>query len=385
MVTLALVFVLRHRKASDIASDEPPESAYPDPEPINGTIPNNKDWRTMDPSLIRRVSDGKLFLFTTGAFGEPNGAVWTSDSLYGPWTKSTTPMINQQAGAPQVYYLNGTYYMFHNHHFKYSSIGVTNPQANKWWHDSSVYVRSSKTMEHGTWTFHGRLNIKWEQRYNILDPSLITVENTTTGSQRHYLSFGSYQTGLYQVPLSDPPVRLADDAMDNLAHLEHNTTSISTGIKDRTEASFQYFRDGWYYLFFSSGICCHLQKSWAQAIQDPYRVMVCRSQDPRGGFVDQDGKDCLNENGGTEILGTHGSIFAPGGQGVLDDEDPILYYHYGESFILTSQTITTYSQLSKDQCGPGLANCRHLSAQEQRNWRDRDGISFRMEPNEIHV
>lgn len=329
----------------------------------------------MDPSLIRRESDGKLFLFTTGAAGEPNGVVWTADSLYGPWTKSAAPMINQQAGAPQVYYLNGTYYMFHNHHFKYSSIGVKTPQAHKWWHDSSVYVRSSKTMEHGTWTFHGRLNITWEQKYNILDPSLITVYNATTGSERHLLSFGSYQTGLFQVPLADPPTKLTDNAMLDLAHLEQNTTKIPTGIKDRTEASFQYFRDGWYYLFFSSGICCHLHGRWTQAIQDPYRVMVCRSDDPRGGFVDQNGTDCLTGNGGTEILGTHGSVFAPGGQGVLDDEEaqePILYYHYGE---LVPNVLPRYSR--------SLLMRRYISTEKQRDWGNRNGLPIRMEPVEF--
>lgn len=348
-ISLALALTLGHHdhkkpdlsggQPSATAPNEPPESAYPDPEPMNGTtIPNNKSWRTMDPSLIRRKSDGKLFLFTTGAAGEPNGAVWTSQSsLYGPWTKSPRAMINQQAGAPQVYYLDGTYYMFHNHHFReYAKVGVTHPQANKWWHDASVFVRSSKTMEHGTWTFHGRLDIPWETKYNILDPSLITVDDGSaeTTTREHYLSFGSYQTGLYQVPLANPPIKLADNAIKNLTHLEQNTTRISTGIKDRTEASFQYFREGWYYLFFSSGICCHFHGRWTEAIQDPYRVMVCRSQNHRGGFVDASGKECVSENGGTEILGTHGNVFAPGGQGVLDDDEvggPILYYHYGES------------------------------------------------------
>lgn len=340
VVALALGLTLTRKRLLSIAAthaddapNEPSESEYPDPQPMNGTVPNNKNWRTMDPGLIRRASDGKLFLFTTGAWGEPNGTVWTADSLYGPWEKSPTPMINQQAGAPQVYNLNGTYYMFHNHHFDYSTLGVSDLQADKWYHDSSVFVRSSDTMEHGTWTFHGRIDITWQSKYNILDPSLLTVDNTTAGTRRNFLAFGSYQTGLYQVPLTDPPLSLAKDAMDQLTHLEENATRISHGINDRTEASFTYVRGGWYYLFFSSGICCHLENSWALAIQDPYRVMVCRSSEPRTGYVDQDGKDCATENGGTEILGTHGRIFAPGGQGVMDDDEaqgPILYYHYGK-------------------------------------------------------
>jgi arabinan endo-1,5-alpha-L-arabinosidase len=33
------------------------------------------------------------------------------------------------------------------------------------------------------------------------------------------------------------------------------------------------------------------------------------------------------------ILGSHGKVWAPGGQGVMNDTEaggPILYYHYGE-------------------------------------------------------
>ena len=40
--------------------------AWPAPKPIVGTIPHNDREITMDPALIHRESDNKLFLFTTG-------------------------------------------------------------------------------------------------------------------------------------------------------------------------------------------------------------------------------------------------------------------------------------------------------------------------------
>lgn len=307
---------------------EPSGNPYPSPVTMNGTIPNNTDWTTIDPCLVRRESDNKVFLFTTGSSNEPNGTIWTADSLYGPWEKVTTTMADRESGAPQVYNLNGTYYMYYNSHtFNYTSSGVTNPNATEYEHDSSIYVGTSTTMEPGSWTDHGRLNITWKQEYNQLDASLLTIDNAT-----HYLAFGSYQTGIYQVPLANPPLELTEDALNQTVHLEQNSTSLGAS-QDITEAGFQYYRDGYYYLFFSSGICCRVDSSWSEAIEDPYRVMVCRSENPRGDFVDKDGTDCLTDNGGTQILATHKGVFAPGGQGVMEDDEvgTILYYHYGKS------------------------------------------------------
>jgi arabinan endo-1,5-alpha-L-arabinosidase len=106
---------------------------------------------------------------------------------------------------------------------------------------------------------------------------------------------------------------------------------MNNTLNDPTEASYQFQYGNYYYLFFSSGTCCPAKgKPWPSA-EDVYKVMVCRSQDPRKGYVDKSGKDCATESGGTEILGSHDNVWAPGGQGVMNDTEadgPILYYHY---------------------------------------------------------
>ena len=334
---LALGLTLGRENNSSSAANKPNEPSgnpYPSPVTMNGTIPNNTDWVTLDPCLIRRESDSKLFLFTTGNTDAPNGTVWTADSLYGPWEKQSEPMVDKESGAPQVYNVNGTYYMYYQTHtFNYSTIGVNNSDAYQYNHDASIYVRTSPTMEPGNWTDYGRLNITWQEEYNILDASLLTIDNNTeAGLDRYYLTFGSYQTGIYQVPMADPPIEVGDNSLNETRHLEQNATSIADS-NDLTEGAFQYYRDGYYYLFFSSGICCPFENDWAQGIAKPYHVMVCRSENPRGDFVDKDGTDCLNDSGGTQILATHKGVFVPGGQGVFDDEEigTILYYHYGKS------------------------------------------------------
>lgn len=46
---------------------------------------------------------------------------------------------------------------------------------------------------------------------------------------------------------------------------------------------------------------------------DEYKIMMCRSTSATGGFVDQSGKSCTS-NGGTILLGSHGTTYGPGGQ-----------------------------------------------------------------------
>lgn len=84
-----------------------------------------------------------------------------------------------------------------------------------------------------------------------------------------------------------------------------------------------------YYLFFSSGRCCNAAADLPPTGGE-YKVMVCRSESPTGPFFDDHKRPCVIR-GGKMILGSHGDVYGPGGQGVLYDEQlkmPVIYYHY---------------------------------------------------------
>ncbi|KAF3059949.1 Arabinan endo-1,5-alpha-L-arabinosidase A [Daldinia childiae] len=319
LVTLTTGFIIGLLTENVLA-----QNGWPAPEVMKGTIPNNPIAQTLDPALIRRQSDNKLFLYTTGK----NGSVWTAGSLYGPWTHEGTAKFREYGGAPSIHRVGDTYYVYiNNHEFDYSTVGVTDPAIHTWAHNSSLLVASSKTLEIGDWEWHGRLEIDWAKRYNILDAALLTIDDG--GNRRNLLTFGSYQQGLFQLPLADPPIKIADGANKNINHLANNKTSaFPTGP---TEAAYIFKWQDWYYLFFSSGRCCKQPDGHWVDRGDVYKVMVCRSKQPGTGYVDDKGVDCANNSGGKEILGTHNNIWAPGGQGVLVDDEaggPIIYYHY---------------------------------------------------------
>ncbi|KAI0024181.1 glycosyl hydrolase [Xylariomycetidae sp. FL0641] len=298
---------------------------YPNPVTLKGTIPNNDHPQTLDPSVIRRA-DGKLFLYTT----HKNGSVWTADSLYGPWKHEGIAQLPENGGAPSINKIDDTYYMvYNNHEFEYMAHGVSNIESSTWAHGSSLLVASSKTLMPGSWTQHGRLDIDWAERYNLLDGNFLIVND---GDKRQiYLAFGSYQKGLFMLPMADPPTKVAAGANNQITHLANNVTSAFPD-GGPTEASYMFTWKGWHYLFFSSGRCCRQPKTkqW-MGVDNVYKVMVCRSKDPRQGYVDDKGRSCADQNGGKMILATHDDIWAPGGQGVMYDDEvksPLMYYHY---------------------------------------------------------
>lgn len=294
-----------------------------------------------DPSLIQRSSDGQYYLFGTNG----NGTLHTAPSIYGPWTNHREGALNvsQVVVAPQVYQIDGTYHMYYSQH--------TGPDTD-WYYTANIHVATSETMDPGTWTEHGELGIPLNNAklanhasndgYNILDASLLVVNGTAANGSstkeaaastpQYYLSFGSYYSGLFQTTLNSPVDLQANTTVDAMNHLELNTTGGHS-----TEGSFQFAwpTDGSaptkYYLFFSSGQCCKFKQMGVPKPGDEYKVMVCRSDDPAGPFVDATGKNCQTDNGGTLVLGSHDDVYAPGGQGVLysDEVDSVvMYYHY---------------------------------------------------------
>lgn len=301
---------------------------WPDPEATDGGILRG----IRDPSLVRRASDGQYFLFGTNG----NGTLHTSSSIYGPWTAHPGGAldVNQTVVAPQVYEVAGTYYMYYSQH--------TGPSMD-WYYTANIHVASSPTMDQGTWEEHGELDIPLNNAklanhasndgYNILDASLLVVNGSDSGTEdQYFLSFGSYYSGLYQTALTGPLDLEANATVQGMNHLEVNNTGAHS-----TEGSFQFAwpTDGsaptLYYLFFSSGQCCKFKQMGVPAPGDEYKIMVCRADSPTGPFSDAAGKDCLTENGGTMVLGSHGAVYAPGGQGVMYSDEVnsvVLYYHY---------------------------------------------------------
>lgn len=189
--------------------------------------------------------------------------------------------------------------------------------------NSAIGVATSPSMDSGTWTDHGSVGFPTSTDYNLIDPNLLIVNY----GEAYYMSFGSFWDDIYQIEMADP-LTIKQGATPY--QIDYNSTGIHN-----TEGSYQFWwpTNGvkYYYLFTSAGACCNSANNLPNP-GDEYKIMVCRSTSPNGGFVDKDGIDCLTGNGGTLLLGSHNNVYAPGGQGVMYDDalGLVIYYHYGK-------------------------------------------------------
>ncbi|KAJ0423606.1 putative arabinan endo-1,5-alpha-L-arabinosidase A [Aspergillus carlsbadensis] len=267
-----------------------------------------------DPSLIRRESDGTYFRFSTG-----NRISYVSaPAIEGPWTAigSVVPSGssidldgNDDLWAPDVQYIDGTYYAY----YSVSTFGSQN---------SAIGVATSTSMNAGTWTDHGSTGIRSDssKNYNAIDGNLFY----DTASSTYLMTFGSFWGDLYQAPMNSPPTSVASSSY-NVAFEPEGTHAI--------EGPYLYQYGSWYYLFYSAGICCGYDSSMP-ATGEEYKIKACRSSSPTGGFVDADGVSCT-AGGGTVVLESHDNVYGPGGQGIFTDPTlgPVLYYHYVDTTI----------------------------------------------------
>ncbi|CCM00536.1 uncharacterized protein FIBRA_02570 [Fibroporia radiculosa] len=290
----------------------PAGANWPEPLPITG------DWFFVhDPSMIQRETDSKYFLFTT----HDKAGIITSNSLSGPYAvvgsvlpdnSSIDLPGNNDIWAPDVHFEYGEYYCF----YAVSTFGSQ---------DSAIGLATSKSMDPGTWIDHGEVwNSVTGDDYNAIDPNLFFDEH-----DKPYLAYGSFWGDLFQIPLT--PNLMAGVGTPQEVSLNSSDTHAEEG-------SFVYKHDNYYYLFLSAGICCGFVEDDLPQAGTEYHVVVGRSEFAHGPFVDADGVALL-DSGGTIILGSHGRVYAPGGQAIFVDkyydskvqslqEREVFVYHY---------------------------------------------------------
>lgn len=267
-------------------------TGFPPPRAISG------DTGVHDPSMIR-AANGVYYVYGThnglGALASrdlvhfsaagsafPDGVPWATAYSGDP----------RELWAPDVSFHNGRYWLY----YAASSFGSNN---------SAIGLATSATGEPGQWTDHGVVYKSTSaDDFNAIDPGL-----TVDKHGRWWLSLGSFWGGIKLIQL-DP--RTGEPA---------NSTQYSLAQRpapDAIEGSYIVRHGAYYYLFASYDFCC-------RGVDSTYNIKVGRSRDITGPYVDRNGVSLLND-GGTQILATHGSIIGPGGQTIFGHD--LLVYHY---------------------------------------------------------
>jgi arabinan endo-1,5-alpha-L-arabinosidase len=257
------------------------------------------DLSVHDPSIIE--ADGAFTIFSTGPglpvkrstdllTWEDDGKVFATNPA---WIAAEVPGATD-LWAPDISYFEGQYHLY----YSASTFGSRNSCIG---HATATDLSALDFVDHGP-----VICTEQSDDYNAIDPAFVVDESGAA-----WLSFGSFWSGIKLIRL---------DAAGERA----GTQIVSLASRDNVqaiEAPYIVRRDDYYYLFASFDLCCRGSAS-------TYRIMVGRSQNVTGPYVDADGKPMLAQGGGSMVVLGNQRWRGPGHNAVLTlGADQYLVYH----------------------------------------------------------
>jgi arabinan endo-1,5-alpha-L-arabinosidase len=211
----------------------------------------------------------------------PEGRVFKGQPV---WAKKAAPTFDDHIWAPDIQFHDGQYYLYYSvsgFGKNTSGIGVTvnktlNPRSPDYkWVDKGMVLQS----------------VPVRDDWNAIDPNVIE-----DGKGNAWMSFGSFWSGLKLVKLNKEWTGIAEPQE---WHAIASRTSGEAAATEKAgpgeiEAPFIFKKGDYYYLFVSFGLCCKKADS-------TYHVMVGRSKEVAGPYLDKNGVDMM-KGGGTLVI-----------------------------------------------------------------------------------
>lgn len=246
-----------------------------------------------DPTVIK-ADDGYFYLYATENI--KNVPIFRSRDLVN-WRYMGTAFTNQtrpqmvpdgRVWAPDINLIDSKYVMYYS----------KSTWGGEWECGIGVATANHPT---GPFTDVGKLFISSEIGVqNSIDPFFIEEEDG-----RKFLFWGSFR-GIYAIQLSDDGLSVMPGA---------EKVQIAGTL---TEGTYIYKRNGYYYLFGSAGTCC-------DGLNSTYRVMVARSENLMGPYVNRGGKPALDNNF-TLLLQKSNKVVGPGHNSEIVTDDAGQYW-----------------------------------------------------------
>ena len=245
------------------------------------------DLNVHDPVIIRQ--NDTYYVFCTG--GGRGGVIPIRTSkdlrnwkLSGYALEKLPDWVGQEgirardAWAPDISYYNGKYHLY----YAVSTFGSRN---------SAIGLATNSTLDSNSpdykWIDQGMVVRSTEEDdWNAIDGNLVIED-----ANNIWLSWGSFWGGIKMRRIDPETGRLStkDTMMYPLASRER-----SQPTNGAIEAPFIIKHDKYWYLFVSFDRCC-------QGARSTYKIMVGRSEEVTGPYVDKEGK-LMTEGGGSLVL-----------------------------------------------------------------------------------
>ncbi len=271
-----------------------------------------------DPVIIK--TDGNYHLYCTfkgiASFTSDNLIDWKyTGSVFDQapeWTVENVTDFKGHIWAPDILYHEGLYYIY----YSVSSFAKNT---------SCIGVATNATLDtlsvNYQWKDHGIVvqSVPGRDLWNAIDPN-IAFDNEGGA----WMTFGSFWEGIKLVKLDSTLLRIEQpEQWYTIARRER-----SFKIPDRKpgdaaiEAPFIFKKNDYYYLFVSFDYCC-------RGVESNYKIMVGRSKNITGPYIDKDGIDMFYGGGSIVLKGDdrypglgHNSVYT------FDDEDYLVFHAY---------------------------------------------------------
>ncbi len=274
-----------------------------------------------DPAVIQ-AEDGSFYIFATGkglpVYHSTNLVDWEKigtvfDTPVPAWSKKTIPET-QGIWAPDIVKLNDTFFVY----YCVSSFGSQR---------SVIGVATNSTLDHTSpdykWVDQGLVMESFPGTcdFNAIDPAAFQQADG-----RAFMVWGSFWGGVKSIELNPETGKPLDKQPDI------SSVASRPSHSGAVEGAYMVHHEDYYYLFVSFDSCC-------DGAESTYRVMVGRSENPLGPYIDFTGKPMVKD-GGTLVLSNNDNWRGPGHNSVLTtDKGSWIVHHTYDTFHLENQRI----------------------------------------------
>ena len=173
------------------------------------------------------------------------------------------------------------------------------------------------------WTDTGAVIVSHPgDNYNAIDPNVVIDDDG-----HPWMAFGSFWGGIQLVRLTDDmSATLKPEKLYTICTRRFDgQADVPSMPENAVEAPFIFKHGGYYYLFVSYDFCC-------RGLKSNYKVVVGRSKDVTGPYVDKEGRK-LTQGGGSLVIGQNDDFVAIGHSAAyhFDGKDYFMAHGYSRT------------------------------------------------------
>lgn len=276
-----------------------------------------------DTYWIFGTGDGIYSIYSKDLITWQAGPTPFTKTAFPGWIKNYVGAFEGTFWAPDIIYMNNKYYLY----YSCSEWGTMT---------STIGCVTNKTLNPGDpdfkWVDSGFLGI-WSYQpglaLNAIDPALMRGADG-----KIWMVYGSFNEKGIVVTEIDSVSGKPKTYAGNLpgTSIANSWTGPQSNNYGEGEGASMIYRDGYYYLFYNKGGCC-------AGIASTYYIVMGRSANPRGPFLDKTGKALRltgQPSGGTVVFrhdnsrGTDDRYFGPGHLGMYRENgvDYVTFHYY---------------------------------------------------------